>query len=89
MSLPLCPVVLAILDAEPRTAEGVARELAQRHIMEAPPAHEAATITLRRLQRARLVYTAAGRPHATFRLTQRGRRELAFQRQVARRLARV
>jgi hypothetical protein len=86
MGVPLCPLVLQLLAAEPRGAGGVARELERRGLAPELPAYQAAAVTLGRLQRAGLVYLKGGR---VFRVTQRGRRELAFQRVVSRALARV
>jgi hypothetical protein len=79
MRVPLCPVVLQLLADEPRDIAGVARELARRELAAELPAHQAATVTLGRLTRSRRV----------FRVTQRGRRELAFQRGASRLLARA
>jgi DNA-binding PadR family transcriptional regulator len=87
---PLCPLVLDLLAAEPRAAGDIARELARRGAGAGVPAHRAAAVTLRRLQCAGLVYRhRAPRAGAVFRLTARGRRELALQRGLRRALARV
>ena len=83
MSVPLCPVVLAMLADRPQRRGGVARELAARGVM----VHGAADLTLERLRLAGLVYAAPRT--GVFRVTARGRRELAFQRQVSRKLARL
>ena len=90
MSVALCPLVLALLAVEPRGVGGVAREVARSGLAPGMPAHQAATVTLGRLQRAGLVY-ARGAPRSprVFRVTDRGRRELAFQRGVSRALARA
>jgi DNA-binding PadR family transcriptional regulator len=54
------------------------------------PAHVAATVALRRFQRAGLIYAReATRGERVFRITARGRRELALQRDVHRALARL
>ena len=84
MSVPLCPVVLQLL-VEPRDAGGVARALATRGLVPALSAHQAAAVTLGRLQHAGLVYARPGtRSRRVFRLTRHGRRELSFQRGMAR-----
>lgn len=82
---PLCPLVLGLLAARPGAGGDVARELAGREITTDVPAHRAAAITLRRLQRAGLIYAQPSR-HAqeVFRVTARGRRELALQRSLRR-----
>lgn len=88
MTVPLCPVVLELLAAEPRDAAAVARELARCGLAPGLPAHQAATVTLGRLQRGGLVHTrGAARSRPVYRVTDHGRRELAFQRGVARALA--
>ncbi len=69
---PLCQLVLSMLAAEPRRAHEVARELHRRSL--GPPAAGYATLT--RLQSAGLVHPRGRR----FKLTARGRRELALQR---------
>jgi DNA-binding PadR family transcriptional regulator len=90
MSLPLCPVVLRLLADEPRDTAGVARELAGRELAGGLPVHQAAVITLGRLQQEGLVYARGGtRSRRVFRVTQYGRRELAFQRGALRLLARA
>jgi hypothetical protein len=85
MSVPLCPVVLQLLAVEPRDVRGVVRELARRELAPELAAHQAATVTLGRLQRAGLIYArgAASSPRV-FRVTDHGRRELGFQCGVAR-----
>jgi DNA-binding PadR family transcriptional regulator len=90
MRVPLCPVVLQLLADEPRDIASVARELARRQLASGLPAHQAATVTLRRLQQAGLVYASGvtSSPRV-FRVTERGRRELAFQRCASRLLARA
>jgi hypothetical protein len=84
MALPLCPIVLSLLAAEPRELGGVARELARRGLSEEQPAHEAATVTVTRLRSAGLVYTRGAR----LRITAHGRRELALRRALSRRTGR-
>jgi DNA-binding PadR family transcriptional regulator len=82
---PLCPLVLAILAGGPRATGEVARRRSATDV----PAHRAACVTLGRLRRAGLIYarpTADGRE--TFRLTTRGRREVALQRNLGRMAAR-
>jgi DNA-binding PadR family transcriptional regulator len=79
---PLCPLVLSKLEARPHAAHEVARELAR-----ADPArrHHAAVLqTLERLVAAELVTRRGG---AGYRLTRRGRAELALQRLLWRRAA--
>jgi hypothetical protein len=83
VSVPLCPVVLAMLADRPLGRGGVARELAARGLS----AHGATDITLERLRLAGLVYAAPRT--GVFRVSARGRRELAFQRQLSRKLARL
>jgi len=64
--------------------------LPRRELAPGLPARQAAAVTLGRLQRAGLVYargTTRSRP--VFRVTNHGRRELAFQRGVSRALARA
>jgi DNA-binding PadR family transcriptional regulator len=90
MSAPLCPVVLHLVAVEPRGVGDVARELARREPASGLPAHQAATVTLGRLQREGLVYArGTTRSRRVFRVTNHGRRELAFRRSVARALARA
>jgi hypothetical protein len=84
MVVPLCPVVLAILDASPGGTGVVARELARRRVLDASTPQEAATVTLRRLQGAGLIYAGGAGSQQTFRLTRSGRRELEFHRRVSR-----
>jgi hypothetical protein len=89
MTAPLCPLVLGIVAREPRDAGGVARELARHGLVRGLPAHQAATVTLRRLEQAGLVYArGALRSRRVFRTTRRGQRELAFQCGVAHALTR-
>ena len=78
---PLCPLVLSMLEARPRSAHEVARELRR-----ADPAlgHAAAAQTLERLTAAKLVVR---RGAAGYRLTRRGRAELGLQRLLWRRAA--
>ena len=90
VSVALCPVVLGMLAFEPRPVGAVARELARRGLDAGLPAHQAASVTLDRLQRDGLVYgRAAPRDQRVFRVTARGRRELAFHSTIARMLARA
>jgi DNA-binding PadR family transcriptional regulator len=84
MNVPFCPVVLAMLAAQPRAQGAVARELERRGLVSGVPADEVATVTLRRLEHARLVYVR----RRLYRVSARGRRELAFQRAVTQALAR-
>jgi DNA-binding PadR family transcriptional regulator len=79
---PLCPLVLSMLDARPRAAHEIARELGRRD--PARGHHAAAQETLDRLVAARLV---ARRGAARYRLTRRGRAELGLQRMLWRRAA--
>ena len=78
---PLCPLVLSMLETRPRAAHEVARELGRR---DAALGHAAAAQTLERLAAARLV---VHRGPAGYRLTRRGRAELALQRLLWRRAA--
>lgn len=90
MAVPACPLVLAMLDSEPRDAGGVAQGLARGGLGEDQSAHVAAAVALRRLQRAGLIYTGrTRRRERVFRITARGRRELALQRDVYRAVARL
>ena len=90
MSVPLCPLVLLLLANEPRDVGSVARELARHGLTPGLPADQAATLTLKRLERAGLVYSrGADRARRVFRVTGHGRRELAFQRGVSRVLSRA
>jgi DNA-binding PadR family transcriptional regulator len=90
MSVPLCPVVLQLLADEPRDIAGLARELARRELSAEMPAHQAAIVTLERLQHAGLVYArGVTRSRRVFRITRPGKRELAFQRGALRLLARA
>ena len=77
---PLCPLVLSMLEARPRAAHEIARELGRRD--PARGHHAAARETLDRLVAARLVVR---RGTAGYRLTRRGRAELALQRLLWRR----
>jgi hypothetical protein len=80
MGVPLCPLVLQLVAAQPRGVGGVARELSRRGLApELAPEH-AASVTLGRLRTAGLVY-ATGAPRV-FRISARGRRELELQRRV-------
>jgi hypothetical protein len=82
---PLCPLVLALVASEPRCAGDVAGAIARHRPAGEVPPHHAAAATLARLRGAGLVYaraTADGRK--LFRVTARGRRELALQRSLAR-----
>jgi DNA-binding PadR family transcriptional regulator len=81
-SEPLCPLVLSMLDARPRAAHEIERELGRRD--PARGHHAAALETLDRLVAARLV---ARRGATAYRLTRRGRAELALQRMLWRRAA--
>jgi hypothetical protein len=72
-----------MLADRPCSRGGVARELAARGLA----VHGGADVTLERLRHAGLVYAAPRT--GVFRVTARGRRELAFQRQVSRTLARL
>ncbi len=88
MTMPLCPLVLQLLAVEPRDVGAVARELARRGLSPALPDHQAAIVTVGRLQQGGLVYTrGAARAGRVYRITDRGRRKLAFHRGVARTLA--
>ena len=88
MTVPLCPVVLQLVAVEPRDAGAVARELTRRGLAPGLTAHQAASVTLGRLHRGGLVYTrGAARAGRVYRVTDHGRRELAFQRGVGRALA--
>jgi DNA-binding PadR family transcriptional regulator len=83
-------MVLAMVAVEPREVSGVARALVMRGLDGEQPAHVAATVTLRRLQCAGLVYVrGAPRRQRVFRITARGRRELALQLGLSRALARA
>jgi DNA-binding PadR family transcriptional regulator len=73
---PLCPLVLSLLAAGPRTARDVARVLERRH-----GAGRGAAAALGRLAAAGLVWgPPARRGRSAYRLTRRGRSELALQR---------
>jgi hypothetical protein len=79
-----CPVVsvgVGDADGEPCQVGRSARELARGRLGDEQPAHVAATVALRRLQRAELIQACeAARGERVFRITARGRRELALQR---------
>jgi DNA-binding PadR family transcriptional regulator len=73
---PLCPLVLSMLETRPHAAHEIARELGRR---DPSRGHDAARETLDRLVAARLVVR---RGEAGYRLTGRGRAELALQRML-------
>ena len=75
MTLPLCPVVLAILAVQPRHPHEIASALDHRGF-------PAATITLARLADSGLVRRRAR--DGRFLVTRRGRRELGLHRAVCR-----
>jgi hypothetical protein len=78
-----------MLARAPRGHGEVAREFARRRVPVGVPAHRAAAVTLDRLQRAGPIYaTPTVHGPELFRVTRRGRRELAFQRSLDRAAAR-
>jgi DNA-binding PadR family transcriptional regulator len=81
---PLCPVVLSLLAARPLAIHEVASELGRRALAR-PGDYPAARAAIERLRAAGLARAAGPRP--VYRLTARGRRELALQRLVWARLA--
>jgi DNA-binding PadR family transcriptional regulator len=76
----LCPVVLGLVASRPPEAGEVARELDRRQFTPGLSAGGAASIALRRLRLAGLIYaTPTRRGRELYRVTQRGRRELSLQ----------
>lgn len=75
MTPPLCPIVLAMVEAQPRRLHEIARELDDR-------GYPAAATTLARLAGGGLVRRRAR--DGRFLVTQRGRRELGLHRALYR-----